>query len=369
MVTTGAVALVISSIFLVLRSVGFLREAADGHIAVDSVLILVLLKMVTYMDIILPLILFVAILMVLGRWHRDNEMTVIAACGIGLQSLLKPMIVVFLVVGGLVATFSLYLAPLATRVALNITHEYKARSEITGVATGSFIETRRGSGVYFVEDYNEARDVYEHVFVHNSSFDSEGVVVADTARRTTDQRTGAQFLVLENGTRYEGTAGAPDYRVIEFARYAIRLKEKASTSPSIPIKGWPTLQIMNAKNPRLVTEWHWRLAKPVSLGVLILFALAFSANEVRNRRVVNLLLAFLVYFAYFNALGLVVVWMQKGDLGASAGLWVVHGIFALIAIWLFLCRCQGKRFYEFPRLLPRRTGAVDRLADDAAAAR
>lgn len=365
MVTTGAVALVISSIFLVLRSVGFLREAADGHIAVDSVLILVLLKMVTYMDIILPLILFVAILMVLGRWHRDNEMTVIAACGISIQSLLKPMLVVFLVVGGLVATFSLYLAPLATRVALNITHEYKARSEITGVATGSFVETRRGSGVYFVEKYNEARDLYEHVFVHNSSFDSEGVVVADTARRTTDQRTGAQFLILENGTRYEGTAGAPDYRVIEFARYAIRLKEKTATTPTIPIKGWPTLQIMNAKNPRLVTEWHWRLAKPISLAVLILFALSFSANDVRNRRVVNLLLAFLVYFTYFNALGIVVAWMKKGELGSSLALWIVHGIFAVLAIWLFLCRSQGKRWYEMPRLLPRRTLPGAKIADSA----
>jgi len=76
LISTGAVATIILSIFLVGRSVQFLREAAQGSLPVDSVFVLLLLKMVTYLDVIIPLILFVAILMVLGRWYKDNEMTV-----------------------------------------------------------------------------------------------------------------------------------------------------------------------------------------------------------------------------------------------------------------------------------------------------
>jgi len=356
LISTGAVALVISSIFLVLRSVGFLREAAAGQIPVESVFILVLLKMVTYMDVILPLILFVAILMVLGRWHRDNEMTVIAACGIGLPSLLRPMLILFLIVGGAVAAFSLYLSPLATRVAENIKFNYQHRSEVSGVVTGSFMETRRGRGVYFVEQYNESRDLYENVFVYNGAFDKDGVVVANSARRTVDELTGAQFLVLEDGIRYEGKAGAPDFRVVEFASYAIRLKERVRAAPSVPVKGWPTTQIMGSDNPRLITEWHWRLAKPVSIAVLIIFALSFSATDARNRRVANLLLAFLIYFAYSNAMGVVVAMMKKGDIDPRYGLWMVHAFFGLLAIWVFLCRAQGRRLFSIPSLRRRAAG-------------
>ncbi|MDH3281215.1 MAG: LptF/LptG family permease, partial [Gammaproteobacteria bacterium] len=113
--TSGAVTVVIVSIFFVVRMLGFLKEAAQGDIPVESVLILVLLKLISYLDVIIPLMLYIAILMVLGRWSRDNEMTVLAACGIGLGNLLQPLAVLAALTAGLVATFSFYLGPLAVR--------------------------------------------------------------------------------------------------------------------------------------------------------------------------------------------------------------------------------------------------------------
>ena len=109
--TSGAVTLVIVTIFLVVRMLGFLKAAAQGDIPIESVLVLLALKMVGYLDVILPLMMYLAILMVLGRWHRDNEMTVLAACGVGLSNFIKPLSVLVLFVGGIVALFSFYLTP------------------------------------------------------------------------------------------------------------------------------------------------------------------------------------------------------------------------------------------------------------------
>lgn len=339
--TSGAVTLVMFSIFLVVRLVGFLRAAASGQIPVDSVLVLLLLKLVTYMDDILPLMLYVAVLMVMDRWSRDNELVVLAACGVGLGRLLKPLIALSIGMAAVVALFSLYLSPLSVRVSKSIKHEFQTRSEVAGVIPGVFMETRRGKGVYFVESFDESSDRYHDIFVYNSSFEREGVVVAETGYREVDAVTGDTFLVLENGTRYEGNPGHPDYRTVEFERYAIRLDRSKTESPSIPVNGWPTRQLPRSDHPRVVTELHWRLAQPLVVPVLAIFALGFTSMEPRRGRLRLMITAFVVYFVYSNTLGFTVGLMNKERLPPGIGLWVLHAVFLGAGLYLLRRRSQG----------------------------
>ena len=76
LLTSFAVTAVIFCIFIVVRVLGFLRQAAEGVIPVDSIFILLFLKVIAYMDVILPLMMFVAMLLVLSRWSRENELTI-----------------------------------------------------------------------------------------------------------------------------------------------------------------------------------------------------------------------------------------------------------------------------------------------------
>ncbi len=350
--TGGAVTAVIVTIFLVVRMLGFLRQAAQGNIPIESVSILVALKMVSYLDVILPLVLYIAILMVFNRWHRDNEMTVLAACGVGLTNFLRPFALLVLLVGGVVAVFSLYLAPLALTAGYNIEHEYRNRSEVSGVVPGVFMETRKGKGVYFVERFDRDNDRYENVFVYKSSFGKEGVVVAKYAYQRADELTGDHFLVLTNGTRYEGNAGEPDYRVLDFENYALRI-EPRNTVPSVPpVKAQSTPAIFGSDHPQLIGEWHWRLAKIIVVPVLGLLALSFSYSGPRQGRVVGMLLAILVYFIYTNLLGFAVAMVKKGQTDPFTGLWWVHGMFLVFAVYLFYRRARNLPLT--PRLRLRR---------------
>ncbi|MGU9957938.1 MAG: LPS export ABC transporter permease LptF [Arenicellales bacterium WSBS_2016_MAG_OTU3] len=338
--TGGAATLVMLSIFLMIRWIGFLRQVADGDLPVDSVLVLLLLKLVTYMDVILPLMLFVAILMVLGRWNRDNEMVVVAACGIGLKQFLWPMLWLVTIAAVIVGSFALYLSPLSVRVSRVIEHEYKHRNEISGVIPGVFTETRGGRGVYFIEDFDEKENKYRDLFVYNSSFDKEGVVIAEKGFQTVDATTNNHFLILQNGTRYEANPGSNDYRVIDFEKYAIRLQQGVRSTPTIPMKGMTTMDLLNSQDSDeeaalKITEWHWRVSKILSLPTLFLFALAFSGVNVRRSRLPNMFMAFLIYFAYANVLGLGVAMMRKGVWNPHFGLWVIHLIFLTLALYLF----------------------------------
>ncbi len=339
--TSVAVTLVMLTIFLVVRILGFLHQAAEGDIPVESVLILVALKLVGYLDVILPLMLYIAILMVLGRWHRDNEMTVLSACGVGLANFLKPLSFLVFLVAGVVAIFSFYLTPLSLTAGWSLEMEYRNRSEISGVVPGVFMETRKGKGVYFVERFDKEADRYENVFVYKSSFGREGVVVAQYAYQRMDDLTGDHFLVLKNGTRYEGNPGEPDYRVLDYESYALRIEPRNQIPAMAPVKARPTPEILRSDHPQLVGEWHWRIAKVLMVPILGLFALGFSYAGPRSGRVLNTLLAFLIYFIYTNLLGFSVALLKKGRLDPNTGLWWIHGVFLLLALFLFYRRAQN----------------------------
>lgn len=351
--TSGAVTMVIFSIFLVMRALGFLQQAARGDLPVESVLVLLALKLIAYFDIILPLMLYIAILMVMGRWSRDNEMAVLSACGVSLFNFLKPLLVLVLIMGTLVAAFSFYLTPKANMMGWNLEMEYRNRDELSGVIPGVFMETRQGQGVYFVEEYDNEAGRYENVFVYKSSFGKEGVVVSKYAFQRVDELTGDKFLVLTNGTRYEGQPGEPDYRIVDFETYALRIEPRERPSTRGPVKARPTTVVATDPHPALVSEWHWRIAKVVIVPVLGLFALTFSFVPPRQNRLSGMITAFFMYFLYTNLLGFGVAMISKGKLSPEVGLWGIHLAFLLLAVVLFYRRARNLPLLPLPNLKSR----------------
>ena len=332
-------------IFLVSRAMGFLSQAAEGIIPVEAVASLVGLKLITYIDVLLPLLFYIALIMVLNRWYADQEIAVLASAGIGITYFLKPLGLLCVVLTGLVAFFSFYLTPLSAASAYALEAEYRQSNEVSGVITGRFTEVKGGNGVYFVEKYNRDTGNYENVFAYLASFDREGVVVSQKAYRTEDQKTQDNFLVLVNGSRYEGNPGSPDYRVIDFETYALRIEPKTRKKLTFPIKALSNEELRSSDDPRKVSEWYWRVAKVFTLPVLALFALALSHVDSRRGKSTGLIMAFLVFLTYSQLLAYAVTFVKKGQVNDGTVIWVVH-----LAYFILACYCLYRRNYNLPML-------------------
>jgi len=357
--TALAVTFVIICIFLVMRVMGFLSQAAEGVIPVSGVFTLVGLKMVSYLDVMLPLMFYIALIMVLNRWYSDQEIAVLASAGLGITHFLKPIGFLIVVLGGVIAFFTFYLTPLSIAKGYQLESEYRQSSEVSGVVTGKFVEAKDGNGVYFVEDYNRKTGKYENVFVYRASFNREGVVVANTAYRTEDEKTQDQFLVLVNGTRYEGTPGMPDYRVVNFEKYAVRIEPKNRKKLYLPVRARTNNELTdNLHKPKFASEWYWRVAKVFTLPILTIFALALSHVDSRRGKSTGMVLAFLVYLTYTNLLGYAVALVKKGTITSGTPIFMVHIFFAVFAIY-----CLYRRNYNMP-LFPeiRRSRPVEAVA-------
>lgn len=339
--TCAAVTAILFSIFLVTRVVGFLSQAALGVIPMDSVFLLLMLKMMTYLDIIVPLVMYISILLVMGRWIRDNELTVISACGIGMMGFIRPMLILFALVGGMVALFSLYLSPLSAQVSRSIEHQYRARADTTGIMPGVFTETRDRKGVYFIESYDHETNTFNDIFIYNASHQEDVVVRASSGYKSIDPESNNNFLILNDGVQYRGNAGSPEYTVVDFETYALRLKQPVVTNLSLPVKAQPTLALLSQPSQVEIGELHWRISKIMMLPILMLFALSFSSITYRKNRFPGMLSALLLYFAYFNLLGLVVALIRKGHIHPHLSLWLVHLIFLCLGVYFFHRRSRN----------------------------
>lgn len=342
------VALVLLLIFLTVRSLGFLGQVAAGALPAGGVFFLLLLKLSVYADLILPLALYLAVLMVAGRWRRDNELTAHAAAGLGINAMLPPLALLGSVAAVLVLCFSLALAPLAARHGHALKQFYQERLEVEDIAPATFVPVDGGRKVYFVESREEGGG-FRNIFLFHQSAAAEGanegVILAERAA-TRFAEDGARQLVLENGVRVEsdGWGAAPAaVRVLRFAEYRLRIPERPdggdgvqAAARALGAGAWPAGEVWRQRNqdPAAAAEWHGRWFKAAMLPALLLFAFALGharAGRGGGDGAAVWLGALAVFFVYANA-GAAALDLVRG--GAAPGVvWLLHGGFMLAAVY------------------------------------
>lgn len=327
-----------------------LGRAARGDLAEDIVLALLGWQTLRRLDLLLPLALYLGILLTLNRWYRDSEMTVLAACGVGLWSLLRPVLLFAFAVATLVALGAFYTTPLASRQMEQLRAQSAARLELSGLEPGIFNPLPGGSRVFYAERIDPASGALEGVFIGSLEQGRQGVVIARAGESYAEPGTGEQFLVLRAGSLYDGAPGEAGYRVMDFETYHLRLKPLAAAAPAERIDGLRVAELLARTDAAAAAEWHWRLSKPVVAVVLALYALALAYTDARRGRLGNLFAAILVYFIYSNMLALAQTLLKKGQVPDTLGLWWVHAIMLAIALYLLARRAQHRALLAFPFL-------------------
>jgi lipopolysaccharide export system permease protein len=349
--TILAAAALLLVLFVFLGLTQLLGQAAAGKYPRDVIFTLLGLELVNNLTVLIPLATYVGILMTLARWYRDSEMTVLAACGIGLWSILRPVMQLATFFALLTTVLALYLSPLATARIERVKTEGQNRAQLMIAQPGLFTELHAPGRILFVERIGKD-GVLRHIFANDRKAAKQNILVADSGReiRADD---GEILLVLKDGSMYEGLPGAPDYRIVDFQKYTLRLEPPEAEAQSTRVDSLSTLALVRSTNPRQVAELHWRLAKPVSLLVLAAFALVLAHTDARRGRLGNLLAAILVYFTYSNLIGIGELLLKGGRLPTAIGLWWVHGALAAVVVFLLVRRAWNKPLLPISGMITR----------------
>ncbi len=292
---------VLSVMVLIIVSRKFIRvlaQAIDGQLSQETVFMILGLKTVVVISTLLPATVFIAVLMVLGRMYRDQEMAAIASAGGGSALIYKAVFLCILPLSLLGGWFSLYATPWAEAEMQIVTNDDQNSINLSGISAGRFNEYNQGDLVLYVESINSAGKL-ENVFVQNRKNDVVGIVTADSGR--VEQRDTGIYLILENGQRTQGNAGNLDYVIESFAEYGVRL-EKKMRKVSLNLESMPSEQLWLSDQLDRLLELQRRLATPLGMLCLCFLAVPLAKLSPRSGVYGNLLIAFIVYFAYGNLL-------------------------------------------------------------------
>ncbi len=337
--TLLVVLFVLLVIFLSNRFVRVLADASAGDLASEYVLTLLAMKTLASMVIILPLGLFMAVLLGLSRLYKDSEMIALAACGVGVRGIYRSVIALALVVAVAVAAVSFYLAPWAEEQSYRMRDAQESQTLLTGIIPGRFTEPEGADGVMYFERLSADGALMRDVFIQQQRSEGEVVLSAERGRRWLDE-TGAQYLVLMDGYRYEGMPGDADFRVIRFEQHAVRIEARDVAPTLRKQRARPTSELIGSDDPADVAELQWRVSMPLAVLFLALLAVPLSRTSPRQGKYAKLFVAVLIYLIYSNLLGVSNSWLARGRLAPEIGMWWVH-VALLFSIWLLFVRQYG----------------------------
>lgn len=343
------IVLVLVAVFLLFGVTAALGRTVRGDYAQSIVAQLIAWETLRHLDLMVPLGFYLGVLLTLGRWYRDSEMTVLAACGVGLPQLLRPVLLLAAAVAVLVAMLAFYLTPLSTRAIQELRAEGSQRPELAGITPGTFTTSAADGRILYAEQI-AADGLMTHVFLHNGAGDRPRVILARTGRSYSED--GRRYARLRDGWAYEGTPGRADYRVVRFEAYTVRLARGPAAAPPPTIEALPAAVLLRTPGAEAAAEAHWRLSKPLLVFVLALYGVVLAHTDARRGRMANLFAAILVYFIYSNLLGLGQTWILRARVPPALGLWWVHALMAGVAVFLLYRRSRNQPLW--PRLRPAR---------------
>jgi lipopolysaccharide export system permease protein len=353
--TTLAIGLVLLVVMVLMSMTFLLGRAVRGDESRTVVFILLGFQTLAKLDVLLPLAFYLGVLLTLSRWYRDSEMTVLAACGVGLMHFMRPVMMLGLVFGSMALVGAFYLTPLATRQIELVKLESTHRSELAAISPGVFTEAPGTGRIVYAEKIEENGNNLQGIFVSSLEEGRQGVLVAKSGHPYTDPKTGDKFIALHDGTLYEGEPGEAGYRILEYSVYNLRILPKKLGEAPVPTAGLPTLMLLTQlADPSNRAEFHWRLGKTIALFVLALYAVVLAYTDVRRGRMSNLFVAIVVYFVYSNLLGIGQNMLQNGRVPALVGMWWVHIGMALVALYLLRQRAHDRPLISLPARIARR---------------
>lgn len=328
-------------VFLSREFVSVLAKAAEGKFPADLVMNLVLLNMPALIMMVLPLSLFLGILMAFGRMYAESEMVVLNATGVSEWYVARVTMVLALVTALIGGWISLHLVSWAKEREAQVIEEMKASAGLKTLIEGQFKTTSDDRTVLFVEKISKDGKILEKVFVAQvpeveSRREQPFALVQSRVGKVVEKPDGSAFMVLAEGSRWQGYPGRMDYNTIDFDSYTIQLKEFDVEKERRKMDMLPLSALMESDELSHRVELQWRLAVPLAIPILALIAVPLSSVNPRQGKFAKLFPAILLYIGYFMLLMAGRRALDDEKVPIEIGLWWVHGLALLFGATLII---------------------------------
>lgn len=311
-----------------------LGDVAKGQLPRDAAFDVIALSAIQYLTILVPIGLFLAVMLALGRLYRDSELPAMMACQVGPGGVYRPLLWLLVPLAVGVAWLSIDMAPRALRAVDRIGAEARREADLASIEPGRFTQVGSGEAVVYGERVTED-GVMENVFLERQLNDeSIEVVVARRGEQIDSDDPDIRFLVLHEGRRYEGIPGTSRFRVVEFVEHGIPYRLPSLGPPDPTPRAMSLVDLVRAGGLEHIAEIQFRIGVPLATIILAILAVPLSRTQPRTGRYGRLAVGLLVFIIYLNMLSAARAWIEQGTISPLLGLWWVHGVVLALGLWL-----------------------------------
>lgn len=324
-----------------------LGDVAKGKLPKNAAFDVIGLSAVQYLTILVPIGLFLATMLALGRLYRDSEMPAMMACRVGPSGIYRPLTWLMLPLTLLVAWLSIAGGPWALITVDRIGAEARREADLASIEPGQFTMFGPDRAVVYGSSVTPTGRM-EKVFMQRR-VDGGGVevVISELGEMVESDDPNIRLLVLHNGRRYEGVPGTSVFRVIEFAEHGVPYRLPSLESPEQKPRVMSFLNLLRSDDPEHIAEWQWRLSVPLATVILAILAVPLSRSQPRAGRYGRLAVGLLVFIIYLNMMSAAKAWVEQSTISPLLGIWWVHG--GVLAFALGLLAVQNgmhKRIFQ-----------------------
>lgn len=332
------------------------QESIDRGIPFQELMPLIGFNMIRDVPVILVLSIFLAVIITISQLYKNSEAIVMNSIGLGdkaFLSVIKPLaIILFLFVLFLTA----YAVPWAKQQKSAAEEETKNASEFSFITEGKFESFKNGDIVFYASE-STSIDVggvqnMEEIFIYASENGNPVIVLASDAKKYIDPKSKSIYLRLRDGVRYQGLPSSENINILNFDSYDLEIvsgEVQKSIATFTEIEEKTTLDLLKQGGLLANAELQWRLSLPLSILILVVFAVYLGKTSPRGGKGINILIGIFVFMLYNNGLLVAKSSIESGLLSPIIGMWGIHLIAILFLMLLYQFR-QGKIMYFIDKI-------------------
>jgi lipopolysaccharide export system permease protein len=342
-----AVSTILLVIFVGYSLSQFLYQADAGLLNTSEVAILTLLKVLIALEVLLPIGLFFGLMLGLGKLHNDSEIVAMHAGGISESRMVRPIVALAIPLCILIACLSIYIRPWAYTQTYGMLAVAEASSDIDRIKSGQFYLTRNDANelaldadgepgkprdrAIFIERISPDQTL-DHVFIRTRTGDELQIIAARSGVLVEQPGADYQSLELDSARIYKRVDDGPNL-FAQIGHFTMRVDTELPEPPAYKSKSIASATLASSDNPKDQAEYQWRISNPVTTMLLALLAIPLSRSKPRHGRYAKLLLAFVIYAAYYNMIGISRTWVEQQ---AATTIWWAPAVLAVVVAAFYL---------------------------------
>ena len=340
---TAIVLLFLMALMLGGRLIRYFGIAAEGRLDVGLLFAIIGYNIPTFLELILPLSFFIALMLVLGRMYVEQEMSVLFASGISRGRLTRLMIPLITGLFVFQMGISLWAKPWGLSNSEHIWQTQSLGSLLDLVRPKTFISS--GNYHLYVDEFDKEKRELKNIYVVQQQTDKSGkiakndvIITATRAYQVPSKDTDSSMqLDLFQGRRYELGTNNAKYNQASFEKYRITLEKPASekiTETNVETQTTAKL-LAHTQKPEVKAELGYRFTMPWLIIIAAMLATPLAQVRPRQGRWLRLLPSVLIFASCAISIISLRTAIGKERISEYAYIWLIVGfiVFALLLNW------------------------------------